>query len=38
VLKLNNLCLTDPSGSTVNGTQVQVRTCNDFADQQWTGP
>ena len=38
VLKLNGLCLTDPSGSSVNGTQVQIRTCNDFADQKWTGP
>jgi hypothetical protein len=38
VLALNGLCLTDPSGSTVNGTQVQVRTCNDFADQKWSVP
>lgn len=38
VLKLNGLCLTDPNGSSVNGTQVQIRTCNDFADQKWTLP
>jgi hypothetical protein len=38
VLKLNGLCLTDPSGSATNGTQVQVRTCADFADQRWTLP
>ena len=38
VLKLNGLCLTDPSGSSVNGTQVQIRACNDFADQKWTLP
>jgi hypothetical protein len=38
VLKLNGQCLTDPSGSSVNGTQVEVRACKDFADQKWTGP
>jgi hypothetical protein len=38
VLKLNGLCLTDPSGSSVNGTQVQVRVCHDYKDQQWTLP
>jgi len=38
VLKLNGLCLTDPSGSSVNGTQVQIRTCRDYKDQQWTLP
>jgi hypothetical protein len=38
VLKLNGLCLTDPSGSSVNGTQVQIRTCADFADQRWSLP
>jgi len=38
VLKLNGLCLTDPSGSSVNGTQVQIRKCQDFKDQQWTLP
>ncbi len=38
VLQLNGLCLTDPSGSTVNGTQVQIRTCQNFADQHWSLP
>jgi hypothetical protein len=38
VLKLNGLCLTDPSGSATNGTQVQVRTCQNFADQHWSLP
>jgi len=38
VLKLNGLCLTDPSGSSVNGTQVQIRTCRDYNDQKWTLP
>jgi hypothetical protein len=38
VLALNGRCLTDPSGSSVNGTQVQVRACSNFADQHWTGP
>lgn len=38
VLKFDGLCLTDPSGSTVNGTQVEIRACKDFHDQQWTGP
>ena len=38
VLTLNGLCLTDPGGSSVNGTQVLVRPCKDFADQQWTLP
>ena len=38
VLKLNGLCLTDPSGSSVNGTQVQIRTCKNFADQHWSLP
>jgi hypothetical protein len=38
VLKLNGLCLTDPSGSATNGTQVVIRTCSDFADQDWTLP
>jgi ricin-type beta-trefoil lectin protein/putative Ig domain-containing protein len=38
VLKLNGLCLTDPSGSSVNGTQVQVRKCQNFKDQHWSLP
>jgi serine protease len=38
VLATNGLCLTDPSGSTVNGTQVEIRACHDYADQRWSGP
>jgi hypothetical protein len=37
-LKLNGLCLTDPSGSATDGTQVVIRKCNNFADQHWTLP
>lgn len=38
VLQLNGLCLTDPSGSSLNGTQVQIRACQNFADQHWSLP
>lgn len=38
VLALNGLCLTDPSGSTVNGTQVVIHTCKDYKDQRWSLP
>jgi hypothetical protein len=38
VLKLNGLCLTDPSGSATDGTQVVIRKCSNFADQHWTLP
>jgi len=38
VLKLNGLCLTDPNGSSVDGTQVQIRACQNFADQHWSLP
>jgi len=38
VLELNSLCLTDPSASATNGTQVQIRTCQNFADQHWSLP
>jgi hypothetical protein len=38
VLKLNGLCLTDPNGSSVDGTQVVIRTCRNFADQHWSLP
>lgn len=38
VLTLNSLCLTDPSGSSTDGTQVQIRTCAAFADQNWSLP
>ncbi len=30
----SNLCLTDPG----NGAQIQIQTCTDAADQQWTLP
>ena len=36
-LQSNGLCLTDPNGSTVNGTQAQVRTCANLAYQHWNG-
>ncbi len=38
VLQLNGLCLTDPSDSTTNGRQVEIRACHDYRDQQWSGP
>jgi hypothetical protein len=38
VLATNGLCLTDPNSSGVNGTQVQIRACKNFKDQQWKGP
>jgi hypothetical protein len=38
VLSTNSLCLTDPSNSTVNGTQVEIRACKDFTDQRWSLP
>ena len=38
VLAVQSLCLTDPSGSSVNGTQVQIRTCQNFKDQHWSLP
>jgi hypothetical protein len=38
VLQLNGLCLTDPSASPVNGTQVQIHVCQNFADQHWSLP
>jgi Ricin-type beta-trefoil lectin domain/Putative Ig domain len=37
VLSSNALCLTDPNGSTINGTQAQVRTCQNLAYQHWNG-
>jgi len=37
VLSSNGLCLTDPNGSTVNGTMAQVRTCANLAYQHWNG-
>ena len=38
VLATNGLCLTDPSNSSVNGTQVQIRACKNFKDQHWSLP
>jgi hypothetical protein len=38
VLKLNGQCLTDPNGSSVNGTQMQMRKCQNFKDQHWSLP
>ena len=38
VLAANGLCLTDPSNSTVNGTQVEIRACQNFKDQHWSLP
>ena len=38
VLATNGLCLTDPSNSTVNGTQVEIRSCQNFSDQHWSLP
>jgi hypothetical protein len=38
VLALNHLCLTDPSDSTTNGTQVKIHVCKDNLDQQWSRP
>lgn len=35
VLQQNFWCLTDPSGSTVNGTQVDLGTCTHAKYQQW---
>jgi Ricin-type beta-trefoil lectin domain/Putative Ig domain len=38
VLATNGLCLTDPSSSKVNGTQVEIRACRNFKDQRWSLP
>jgi hypothetical protein len=38
VLATNGLCLTDPSDSKVNGTQVEIRACKDLKDQRWSLP
>ena len=37
-LKSNGLCLTDPFGSTVNGTQLTVTACRNLARQHWALP
>jgi hypothetical protein len=38
VLAYKGLCLTDPGGSTANGTQVQVQNCTNASDQHWSVP
>jgi serine protease len=38
VLAFQGLCLTDPGGSTTNGTQVRVQTCSNASDQHWSVP
>jgi hypothetical protein len=37
VLTANGLCLTDPSGSKINGTQVVVKSCQNVSNQHWQG-
>jgi hypothetical protein len=37
VLGANGLCLTDPGGSTANGTGVVVKPCKNASYQHWTG-
>jgi Putative Ig domain/Ricin-type beta-trefoil lectin domain len=37
VLAKNLLCLTDPDGSTVNGTPVEIEKCTNAKDQLWSG-
>jgi len=37
VLKVNGLCLTDPSGITTNDTRGQARACHNHKDQHWSG-
>jgi Putative Ig domain/Ricin-type beta-trefoil lectin domain len=37
VLELNFMCLTDQSGSTVNGAPVTVEPCTGAKDQAWSG-
>ena len=38
VLAFRGLCLTDPGGSTTNGTQVKVQTCMNATYQHWSIP
>ena len=38
VMAFQGLCLTDPSGSTANGTQVKAQTCTNASDQHWSVP
>ena len=37
VLQKNSLCLTDPSGSTLNGAPVEVAKCTNAKNQHWFG-
>ena len=37
VLGSNGLCLTDPNGSTTNGTKAQVKSCTNVSNQRWNG-
>ncbi|HSZ28388.1 MAG TPA: putative Ig domain-containing protein, partial [Pseudonocardiaceae bacterium] len=37
VLDKNQLCLTDPNGSTLNGAPVEVAKCTNAKDQHWLG-
>jgi serine protease len=37
VMQKNLLCLTDPNGSTANGTAVEVAKCTGVRNQQWRG-
>ena len=34
----SGLCLDDPNGTLTDGTQLQIRTCGDYASQQWALP
>jgi Ricin-type beta-trefoil lectin domain len=38
VLAFGGLCLTDPGGSTANGTQVKLQACVNASDQHWSVP
>jgi hypothetical protein len=38
VLAADRRCLTDPGGSTVNGTQLNLENCMTTGDQQWSVP
>jgi ricin-type beta-trefoil lectin protein len=38
VLAFQGLCLTDPSSSTTNGTQVKAQNCTNATDQHWSVP
>jgi len=38
VLGQNFLCLTDPGGSTQDGTPTVIEPCTGATDQRWSGP